>query len=276
MNYRHVFHAGNHADVFKHAALTLILAHLAAKQQPFAVLDTHAGVGAYDLASEDAQRTKEYAAGAALLFGRPLAAAPAYAQLLAAMNPDGRLSAYPGSPEIARRLLREGDRLVLCELHPNDAAALKARYRGDLRVHVHRRDGYEAAAALVPPPERRGLVLVDPPYEAADETARLTAALAAGLRKWPTGVFCAWYPIKDHVIGDALANAARIGGWPKTLRAEFLAYPLDGEAMAGGGLLIMNAPWRLDEKLEALCRELHPILGEGHGSWRIDQLNPPL
>ncbi|HWF75608.1 MAG TPA: 23S rRNA (adenine(2030)-N(6))-methyltransferase RlmJ [Caulobacteraceae bacterium] len=275
MNYRHVFHAGNHADVFKHAALTLILQHLLAKPQPVAVLDTHAGVGAYDLTSEGAQRTKEYEAGAALVFGRPLAAAPAYAELLAAMNPDGRLAAYPGSPEIARRLLREHDRLVLCELHPEDAASLKARYRGEPRVHVHCRDGYEAAAALVPPPERRGLVLIDPPYEVQDETARLVGALSAGLRKWPTGILCAWYPVKDHAVGDALAKAARAGGWPKALRAEFLAYPIDGASMAGGGLLVANAPWKLDEKLEALCRELHPILGEGHGSWRVEWITPP-
>ena len=269
MNYRHVFHAGNHADVFKHAALTLILQHLLAKPQPFAVLDTHAGVGAYDLTSDDAQRTQEYAAGAALVFGRPLAAAPAYAELLATMNPNG-LATYPGSPEIARRMLRESDRLILCELHPEDAAALKARYRGDGRVHVHRRDGYEAAVALVPPPERRGLVLVDPPYEASDETARLVRALTAALGKWPTGIYCAWYPIKDHAIGDALAKAARAGGWPKPLRAEFLAYPIDGVGMAGGGLMIVNAPWKLDENLEALCRELHPLLGEAHGSWRVE------
>jgi 23S rRNA (adenine2030-N6)-methyltransferase len=275
MNYRHVFHAGNHADVFKHAVLTLILARLAAKPQPFMVLDTHAGVGAYDLMSEAAQRTQECEAGAGLVFGRPLAAAPAYAELLAATNPDGRLVAYPGSPEVTRRLLRAGDRLVLCELHPDDAAMLKARYRADPRVHVHRRDGYEAAAALVPPPERRGLVLIDPPFEAPDETARLVGALATALRKWPTGIFCAWYPVKDHAIGDALAKAAHGGGWPKPLRAEFLAYPLDGASMAGGGLLIANAPWQLDAELEALCRELHPILGEGHGSWRVEWINPP-
>jgi 23S rRNA (adenine2030-N6)-methyltransferase len=274
MNYRHVFHAGNHADVFKHAALTLILEHLAAKLQPFAVIDTHAGVGAYDLASESAQRTKEYAAAAALVFGRPLAAAPAYSELLGAMNPDG-LGAYPGSPEIARRLMRQADRLVLCELHPDDCAALKRRYRSDARVQVHCRDGYEAAVALVPPNERRGLVLIDPPYEAPDEASRLAATLAAVVRKWPTGIFCAWYPIKDHAIGDALAAAARVGAWPKGLRAEFLAYPLDGAQMAGGGLLIVNAPWKLDEKLEALCRELHPILGEGHGSWRVEWVVRP-
>jgi 23S rRNA (adenine2030-N6)-methyltransferase len=269
MNYRHVFHAGNHADVFKHAALTLILEHLRSKPQPFAVLDTHAGIGAYDLTSEGAQRTKENEAGAALVFGRPLAAAPDYAALLAAMNPDG-LTAYPGSPEIAARMLRADDRLILCELHPDDAAALKVRHRNDPRLHVHRRDGYEAAVALSPPPERRGLVLIDPPYEAPDEAARVAATLAAALRRWPTGVFAAWYPIKDQAIGDELAAAARAGGFPKTLRAEFLVYPMDGAAMAGGGLLIANAPWKLDEKLEALCRELHPILGEGHGSWQIE------
>ena len=274
MNYRHVFHAGNHADVFKHAALTLILEHLAAKPQPFAVIDTHAGVGAYDLTSEAARRTREYEAGVALVFGRPLAAAPAYAALLAAMNPDG-LAHYPGSPEIAVQMLRAQDRLMLCELHAADAAALKARYRADPRVHVHRRDGYEAATALAPFPERRGLVLIDPPYEAPGEAARVAATLAAALKKWPTGIFCAWHPIKDHGVGDALAAAARASGFPKALRAEFLAYPMDGVGMAGGGLLIANAPWKLDDKLEALCKELHPILGEGHGSWRVEWVTPP-
>jgi 23S rRNA (adenine2030-N6)-methyltransferase len=274
MNYRHAFHAGNHADVFKHAVLTLILQHLAAKPQPFAVLDTHAGIGAYDLMGEDAQRTKEYEAGVGLVFGRPLAAAPAYAELLAAMNPLA-LAAYPGSPEIAARLLREGDRLVLCELHPDDAAALKTRYRGDPRVHVHRRDGYKAAVALVPFAERRGLVLIDPPYEAPDEAARVIRTLTAALKRWPTGIFGAWYPIKDPAIGDTLADAARAGGFPKTLRAEYLAYPVDGERMAGGGLMIVNAPWKLDEAMKALCHELHPILGEAHGSWRVEWLTPP-
>jgi 23S rRNA (adenine2030-N6)-methyltransferase len=274
MNYRHVFHAGNHADVFKHAALTLILQHLAAKPQSFAVLDTHAGVGAYDLTSDGAQRTKEYEAGVGLVFGRPLSAAPAYAALLAAMNPDG-LAVYPGSPEISARLLRENDRLILCELHPDDAAALKARYRGDLRIQVHRRDSYEAAVALVPFPERRGLALIDPPYETPDEAVRVAATLTTALRKWPTGIFCAWYPIKDHAIGDALAVAARAGGFPKALRAEFLAYPMNGVDMAGGGLLTVGAPWKLDEKLAALCEELHPVLGEGHGSWRVQWVNNP-
>jgi len=271
MNYRHLFHAGNHADVFKHAALTLVLEHLRAKPQPFAVLDTHAGVGVYDLTSEGAQKTREFEEGAGLVFGRDLAAAPAYSALLREMNPDG-LATYPGSPEIVRRLLRAEDRLIACELHPDDVQTLRAGYRGDRRVSVHHRDGYEAVVALTPPAERRGLVLIDPPFEQKDETQRLVTALAGGLRKWPNGIFMAWYPVKDAAIGDALAAAA--SAFPKTLRAEFLAYPQDGVQMAGGGLIISNAPWKLDEKLRALCEELHPVLGEGHGSWRADYLSP--
>ena len=268
MNYRHAFHAGNHADVFKHAALALILEHLLAKPAPFAVLDTHAGLGVYDLASEGAQRTKEYETGVGRIFGRDLAAAPRYAELLRALNPDG-LVLYPGSPELVRRLLRPTDRLIACELHPDDAAELRARYRADPRVAVHHRDGYEAITALVPFPERRGLVLIDPPFEAPDEAARLAAALGAGLRKWPTGIFAAWYPIKDTRIADLLAGAAAIGGFPKTLRADFTPYRRDGAIMAGGGLLIINAPWKLDEKLEALCQELAGMLGDGEASWSV-------
>jgi len=272
MNYRHLFHAGNHADVFKHAALTLVLEHLRAKPQPFAVLDTHAGVGVYDLTSEGARKTREFEEGVGMVFGRGLASAPAYSAVLREMNP-GDLATYPGSPEIAVRLLRPEDRLIACELHPDDVQTLRARYRGDRRVAVHHRDGYEAVVALTPPAERRGLVLIDPPFEQPDETRRLAAALAAALRKWPNGIFMAWYPVKDARIGDVLAAAAT--AFPKMLRAEFLAYPLDGVQMAGGGLIICNAPWKLDEKLRAVCEELHPLLGEGHGSWRVDYLSPP-
>ncbi|MGH6958404.1 MAG: 23S rRNA (adenine(2030)-N(6))-methyltransferase RlmJ [Caulobacteraceae bacterium] len=271
MNYRHVFHAGNHADVFKHAVLALILEHLRAKPRPFAVLDTHAGLGAYDLTSEDALRTREFEAGAGRVFGRDLPPARAYLDLLAEMNPGG-LTTYPGSPELAARMLRAGDRLILCELHPDDAAALKRRYRRDGRVHVHHRDGYEAVRALTPPPERRGLVLIDPPFEAPDEAERLASALTDGLRRWPAGVFAAWYPIKDSRIGDLLSSAAKRGAFPRALRAEFLACPIDGARMAGGGLLITNAPWKLDEALGALGQALAPVLGDGAASWRIDRL----
>ena len=274
MNYRHAFHAGNHADVFKHAALTLVLEHLRGKDQPFAVLDTHAGIGAYDLAGDEAQRSPEWRDGIARIFVRQLASAPGYSQIIAALNPEG-LETYPGSPEIVRAMLRPDDRLIACELHPADAQTLKARYRREPRVAVHQRDGYEAMSALLPPPERRGLVLIDPPFEQTDETERLICALAQGLKRWPTGIFMAWYPIKDRKISAALSAAATAAPFPKTLRAEFTPFLWEENSLPGSGLLILNAPWKLDGKLAALGEELSGLLGAGSARWSVDQLTPP-
>ncbi len=274
MNYRHAFHAGNHTEVFKHAALVLVLEHLLAKPQPFAVLDTHAGIGVYDLTSEPAQKTKEYDQGAARIFGAALASAPTYAELLGAMNPSS-LASYPGSPEIISRLLRDQDRLIACELHPADVAQLKVRYHRDPRIAVHHRDGYEAIGAFTPPPERRGLVFIDPPFEEKDEALMLARALIGGLRKWPGGIFFAWYPIKDGQIGETVSQAALQSGFPKALRAEFLPYAQDGLSLAGGGIIVCNAPWRLDEKLAALCTDLSVQLGDGRGRWSVDWLTKP-
>ena len=273
MNYRHAFHAGNHADVFKHAALVLLLEHLRAKPQPFAVLDTHAGLGVYDLTSDEARRSPEYQDGVARVSGRELASAPTYSRLVAEMNPD-RLKTYPGSPEIVRRLLRQDDRLIACELHPEDAAVLKARYRRDPRIAVHHRDGYEAMGALLPPPERRGLVLIDSPFEQTDEAERLMQVLTSGLKRWPTGIFAAWYPIKDRKISAALAGAADETPFPKALRAEFSPFLWEEKGLPGSGLLVCNAPWKLDVKLAALCAELSGLLGAGNASWSVDQLTP--
>lgn len=273
MNYRHAFHAGNHTEVFKHAVLTLVLAHLTRKPRPFAVLDTHAGAGAYDLRSDAALRTGEAAAGVGRIFGRPLAAAPEYAAALAEANPDG-LAVYPGSPDLVRRALRPRDRLVACELHPDDAAALRWRYRTDPRVGVHERDGFAAVKALLPPPEKRGLVLIDPPYERRDDAASAATAVATGLARFPGGIFCVWYPVKDRAIGDALAGAA--AGWPAALRAEFLPLPADGVRLAGGGLVLANAPYRIDADIAALVAELEPMLApDGRATHRIEWLSPP-
>jgi 23S rRNA (adenine2030-N6)-methyltransferase len=273
MNYRHAFHAGNHTEVFKHAALILILQHLARKPQGFVVLDTHAGLGAYDLLSEAARKTLEYEAGAAKVFGQSLPSAPAYVDLLTAMNPVGLIT-YPGSPEIARRLLRPQDRLIACELHPADVDVLRARYGHDPQVGVHHRDGYEAIGAFTPPPERRGLVFIDPPYERTDEAAALVQAVTKGLRKWPTGIFMAWYPIKDRAIADALSDAAVAAPFPKTLRAEFQIRPRDDQTLTGGGIIVCNAPWKLDEQLAALGDDLARLLGTGEASCNIGWLTP--
>lgn len=255
MNYRHAFHAGNHTEVFKHAALTMLLDCLRLKAKPFFVLDTHSGIGCYDLQSTEALKTREWEKGVGAIFDRFLSSAPTYSELLKKLN-SGELVLYPGSPEIISRSLRPGDRLIANELHPDDYDLLSIRYNRSHGVHVQNRDGYEAINATVPPPERRGLVFIDPPFEKTDEVQAMCKALARGLRKWNTGIFCLWYPYKNSLIGDTLAKFAADNKFPDTLRADFLAFPSDGTSLTGGGLLICNAPWKFDEKLSQLCEEL--------------------
>lgn len=256
MNYRHAFHAGNHTEVFKHAVLTRLLLHLLKKPKPFMVLDTHAGIGAYDLAADEASRTGEAADGIGRVIDADLTAVGSYLDLIRSANPAGALAAYPGSPAIIASLLRPEDRLVACELHPDDYRTLRARFHEDRRVAIHHRDGYEAIGAFLPPPERRGLVFIDPPYEVTDEAARLGKALVAGWRKWPTGIFAAWYPVKSRATIAPLFAALDDAGIEQRLVAEFLRYPEDGVRLAGGGLVIVNPPWQLDADIEAIKAEL--------------------
>lgn len=272
MNYRHAFHAGNHTEVFKHAALTLILEHLLQKPGAFAVLDTHAGIGVYDLSSDEAVRTNEKSAGVEKIFRRDLLSAPTYSNALHALN-RAALTTYPGSPELVRNMLRDGDRLVACELHPDDEVQLRARYRTDHRVSVHRRDGYEAMGALLPPPERRGLVFIDPPFERRDETELIRKALRAGFQKWASGIYLVWYPVKDATIGEAVASCAVAGGFSKILRAEFCPFRRDGQTLAGSGIVICNPPWTIDDKLRQLCVELVPLLGSSESSWTVEPVS---
>jgi 23S rRNA (adenine2030-N6)-methyltransferase len=269
MNYRHAFHAGNHTEVFKHAALTLILEHLRQKAQPFAVLDTHGGLGVYDLTSEEAVRTNEMDAGIKKVHGKTLSSAPMYLEILDALN-EQSLKLYPGSPELVRHALRENDRLIVCELHPEDGSVLKERYRKDHRISVHQRNGYEAVGAMLPPPERRGLVFIDPPFERKDETHQIATALQVGFRKWATGIYAVWYPIKDAILGNSIATAAIDAGFNNVLRAEFCPYRRDGVILAGSGLVICNPPWRIDERLQLLCQELTALLGSEHSSWSVE------
>ncbi|WP_376704194.1 23S rRNA (adenine(2030)-N(6))-methyltransferase RlmJ [Mesorhizobium sp. ISC25] len=274
MNYRHAFHAGNHTEVFKHAALTLILEHLLQKPASFAVLDTHGGIGTYDLFSEEAMRTNERDAGVNRVFGKTLSSAPMYLKTLEALNGQS-LRVYPGSPELVRHALRENDRLIVCELHPEDGSLLKERYRKDRRISVHQRDGYEAVGAMLPPLERRGLVFIDPPFELKGETDQIATALQAGFRKWATGIYAVWYPIKDAVLGDRIAAAAIGAGFNNVLRAEFCPYQRDGVTLAGSGLVICNPPWRIDERFQRLCQELTAVLGGKRSSWSVEPAPRP-
>ncbi|MCM0751273.1 23S rRNA (adenine(2030)-N(6))-methyltransferase RlmJ [Brucella pseudogrignonensis] len=271
MNYRHAYHAGNHTEVFKHSILVFLLEHLTQKMQPFFVLDTHAGIGMYDLESNQALLTGEKADGIEKIYDIGIPSCQRYLDIIVSVNA-GPLKYYPGSPEISRQMLRPTDRLIACELHPDDYFALQSRYRSDRRVTIQNRSGYEAINALVPPVERRGLVFIDPPFEQKDEVQQMISALNKGMRKWATGIFCLWYPIKGSKIGDAIADAVVSAQHPKSLRIEFLPFRKDGENLAGSGIIICNTPWKLDEWARSLCQDISSKLGDRNGTWSVKWL----
>ena len=279
MNYRHAYHAGNFGDVLKHVTLTAALEHLGRKQAPYFYLDTHAGRGNYPVAAPETQRAGEYRDGILRLIdgGDAPPAVARYLELIRALGYEqGQLTAYPGSPRIALALLRGSDRAALCELEPREADALKGLFRRDPRAQVHERDGYEALGALLPPREKRGLVLIDPPYEAPDEFERLEPALVAALARWPTGMFAIWYPIKAGAAdGRFLARMAG-SGVRRQLVAELTIERDDSPAgLNGAGMLLVNPPWQLDERLAGALPWLHARLAaERHGRWRVSWLVP--
>lgn len=282
MNYRHGFHAGNHADVLKHVVLVAILDALAAKPKPLSVLDTHAGRGAYALDGEQARRTNESEGGIGRLRAAPqrLREVPAIARYLDCVDglePDGSGARYPGSPWVAATATGPEDRIACCELEPGEHAALRALMAGDPRVAVHRRDGYEALRALLPPTPRRGLVLVDPPYEAQlAEFDTVLSGLREAMGRWPQGVYALWYPIKQRrELHGVMRRLARL---PATsiLCAELLVRPDDSPLrLNGSGMLVFNPPWRLHEALAPALAALREALDEGGASTRLEWLKPP-
>ena len=266
MNYRHAYHAGNFADVLKHAVLCRILTHLRGKPAAFRVIDTHAGAGRYDLGGPEAGKTQEWRQGIERLLRADLAPpvqellAP-YLDAVAALNPGGRLAVYPGSPMLIRALLRPQDRLTACELEPQAASALARQLRSEPRANAVAIDGWMALNAYLPPKERRGLVLVDPPFERPDEFARMAQALAAAHRKWAAGSYLLWYPIKDSTeVAAFIRRIARLG-IAKTLRLELIvAPPTDQPGLRGSGLIAINPPWTLHDELKTLLPALARIL----------------
>ena len=279
MNYRHAFHAGSFADVFKHAVLCRILHYLREKPAAFRVIDTHAGAGVYDLTGTEAARGGEWHDGIEKLLAAPLAAPVAallapYLDVIGALNAPGHLKLYPGSPALARAWLRPQDRLIACELEPRTARALAGHMRGDARIKTLAIDGWTALAAYVPPPERRGLVLVDPPFEDDGDFMQLSRGLADAHRKWATGIYALWYPIKGRPEPDALAKRLRRAGTPKMLRAELTVAALsDPTRLNGCGMILVNPPWPLEKELSALLPALVRVLGrEGKGGFRHDWL----
>ncbi|HYE00132.1 MAG TPA: 23S rRNA (adenine(2030)-N(6))-methyltransferase RlmJ [Alphaproteobacteria bacterium] len=267
MNYRHAYHAGNFADVLKHAALAALLVHLRAKDKPFRVVDTHAGIGRYDLSGIEAQKTGEFRDGVLRVLEAGLPALEPYLAEIRALNPEGGVTVYPGSPLLTRRLLRPFDRLTCCELHPEDAATLKALFARDRQVQVRHEDGYAALKGLLPPPERRGLVLIDPPFEQRDEFDRMAAALIAAWTRWPTGIFAGWYPIKDPADGWRLHEALAAAGLRRVLALELMRRHADNPLRLNGtGLVIINPPWQFDLTFSEVLSRLAEIFADANGA----------
>jgi 23S rRNA (adenine2030-N6)-methyltransferase len=286
MNYRHGFHAGNFADVFKHATLARILVYLMRKDAPLRYIDTHAGAGRYDLSGDAAKRSPEWRDGVArIVRARPPAEIAAllrpYLDAIGPCDEDGRPVSYPGSPALAQSLLRPQDRLALCEAHPEERATLIAALGRDRRLSIVATDGYVALNAYVPPKERRGLVLIDPPYEAPDEAKQVEIALARALAKWPRGTYALWRPIKDEREDARFLNAIAALGAPNMLRLEIDVGPIapgphSPAPLRRTGLIVVNPPFDLIDEARALMPWLTKLLTRaGKGAHIVEWLTPP-
>lgn len=276
MNYRHAFHAGNFADVLKHATLARILHHLSEKPAAYRVIDTHAGAGLYALDGPEASRTGEWRDGIARVqeAAKPAAIADLlapYLDVVTTLSGAG-MQRYPGSPLLATELMRPQDRLVACELEPTAAAALADALGRDARAKAVAIDGWLALKAYIPPKERRGLVLIDPPFEQPDEFQRLAHGIVNALRKWPTGIYLIWYPVKDRRGPETLVETLVAAGLPKLLRVA-LDVGGNSDGLRATGLLVINPPWRLADELAVLLDWMVPVLSRGIGAGsRLDRI----
>ena len=272
MNYRHSYHAGNFADVLKHAVLARIITYLKRKDQAFRVIDTHAGIGLYDLSSVEAQKTGEWRDGIGRVVGAELSSdlkaflAP-WLDAVEALNPEGGLLHYPGSPKLTRLLLRKQDRLTAIELHPEDAAKLRQVFDGDYQVRVIELDGWLSLGAHLPPKEKRGLVLIDPPFEESGEYDRMIDGLARATRRFPGGTYMLWHPIKADSPLGAFDNKLIALARPRTLTVRLLARANQAApGLNGSGLVIINPPYTLEAELRQVLPELSRLLAQGPGA----------
>lgn len=276
MNYRHAYHAGNHADVLKHLVLSRLLALLAKKDAPYAYLDSHAGIGLYDLRGDQASRTGEWLEGIQRVWQADDVPAlfDDYLGVIRALNPDGQLRYYPGSPEVARELSREQDRLQLNEKHPEDGQLLKANMKYDRRVAVHLGEGWHVPRALLPTAQKRAVLLIDPPFEQVDELQRCAQAMKESIARMRQAVVAIWYPIKDQRQLKRFYQDLQGTGAPKLLRVELLVHAADNAdvGLNGSGLAIANPPWGLEDELRSVLPWLGQNLGQTQGGWKLDWL----
>jgi 23S rRNA (adenine2030-N6)-methyltransferase len=276
LSYLHAFHAGNHADVLKHITLTLVLEYLARKDKPFLYVDTHAGAGLYDLRGERAAKGREYESGIARIWRQeqnPPPAMQGYLRQIHALNPSGELHRYPGSPWIARALLRAQDRARLFELHPNECRLLQEHLAGNRRMKIEAIDGFQALRAVLPPPERRALILVDPPYEVKTDYRTGVQAISAAYRRFPAGIYLLWYPVLTRRQVSRLEEDMVRSGMRDILLAELtIRADTQHAGMTGSGMIVINPPWQLAEALQTVLPWLQRKLAGDGGSYRLRQL----
>lgn len=282
MNYRHAFHAGNHADVLKHVLLTRVLSHLAQKDKPFAVLDAHAGIGRYDLSGVEAFKTGEWKEGIGKLLqhsapGDVATLLKPYRDCISALNEDGKLRIYPGSPQLISAALRASDRMILNELHPADANTLASFHLGDAQVKITRVDASQAVKAALPFRERRGLVLIDPAYETADEAERVVQMVGQALKRMATAVLMVWYPIISEKDADVVRDKLGQGAAPNILCCELRVREAFKEGgLAGSGLVVFSPPHTLYDEAKIILPWLAQALGKGKwGRGEVRWLKPP-
>ena len=272
MNYRHAYHAGNFADVMKHVVLALVIAHFKQKPAPFRVIDTHAGIGAYDLSGEEAQKTAEASDGIVKVMGARFspdvsALLADYLDVVRSLNSGGEIIRYPGSPLLARSLVRGCDSIVANEFHGEDHLLLSQLFRRDEVVKVMGIDGWVALKSLLPPKERRGIILVDPPFEERDEFERMAQGLRDGLHRFRTGCYLLWYPIKGETACDVFNNLVRQSETASVLNVTFMIRAArDTRILNGCGMTIVNPPFELDRKLQLVMPALARVLRRGDGA----------
>ena len=275
LSYRHLFHAGSFADVFKHVLLTQLLLSLNEKDKPYFYLDTHAGIGLYDLSHPWAQKGREFESGIKKLWGRtdiPAAMKP-YMDIVRAENADGHLRYYPGSPRISRKLIRPIDRIALTELNKTDCAVLHELFARDKRVNVQLMDGLQSLKANLPPKERRGMVLIDSAFDVSREFARLAAALAEAHTRWATGTYAIWYPLMGAGVIRGFEKQIEAAGIKKVLQFELSVLSEDASTMPGSGMIIVNPPWKFDTEMRTLLRWLWSALTvDGAGGVKVNWL----
>ncbi len=275
LSYRHAFHAGNFADVLKHTALSLVIEHMTRKDKPFTYIDTHSGAGIYKLQDDYAQKTGEYKEGIEKLWQRndlPEALRP-YIRQIEALNPRNKLTLYPGSPGIAAEWLRRSDNAYLYELHPNDHKLLVQKFARQKKIRIARTDGYHALKALLPPPSRRGLVLIDPPYELKTDYKQAIDAIQQGYQRFATGTYMVWYPVVQRAFIEGMEKQIKRSGMKNVLKIELCLQPDNNElGMTGTGLFIANPPWQLKQQMENILPYLVSQLGNEVSTFTAEQL----